>query len=182
MSGSVGNWRVELIEAHRDLFAPPCDTSLAAHGAPECGPGWQDLLDRLCARIRAAVQADGGPFKFSQIKEKYGTLRVYWDGALSPEADALVEEAIALAEARSAVTCEVCGEEGRLRGGGWMTTRCEAHAEGRPAVEPRAGFENVHIVRYFVDGERHVTCRRYDRENDVFVDVDPASLGIEGEL
>jgi hypothetical protein len=29
-----------------------------------------------------------------------------------------------------------------------------------------------------VDGKRYVTCRRYDRENDVFVDVDPPqSLG-----
>ncbi|WP_439373145.1 hypothetical protein [Bradyrhizobium sp. DASA03120] len=57
---------------------------------------------------------DGGPFKFSQIKKTCGTVRVYWDGALSPEAGTQVEEAIALAEARSAVTCEVCGEEGRL--------------------------------------------------------------------
>ncbi|WP_128921297.1 hypothetical protein [Bradyrhizobium nanningense] len=40
--------------------------------------------------------------KFNQIKQKYGTLYVYWDGTLSPEADALVEEAIALAEASSA--------------------------------------------------------------------------------
>ena len=54
--------------------------------------------DRLCVRIRIAVQADGRPLKFSQIKEKYGTLRVYWDGAVSPATDAQIEEAIALAE------------------------------------------------------------------------------------
>ncbi|VIO79137.1 hypothetical protein CI41S_67050 [Bradyrhizobium ivorense] len=56
---------------------------------------------------------DRGPgrrrtFKFSQIKEKYGTLRVYWDGSLSSEATIQVEEAIALAEARSATCCEIC--------------------------------------------------------------------------
>jgi hypothetical protein len=179
MTGVVRNWRVELIEVHRDLFQPPADTPLAAQGAPEYGEGWHDLLDRMCVRIRTAVQADGGAFKFGQIKEKYGTLRAYWDGALSPDGDAQVEEAIALAEARSAVTCEVCGEEGRLRSGAWLTTRCEAHAEGRPAVEPRAGFENMHIVRQLVGSKRHVTCRRYDRENDVFIDVDPSTLGIE---
>src|SRR4051812_35831042 len=108
MSGSVGNWRVELIEAHRDLFAPPSNAAPAAQGAPECGPGWHDLLGRLCGRIRTAIRK-GGTFKFSQR-----TLRVYWDGRLSPEATVQVEEAIALAEARSATCCEVCGEPGRL--------------------------------------------------------------------
>jgi hypothetical protein len=83
MSGSVGNWKVGLIEAHRDLFALPCDAAFAARGAPECGPGWHDLLNRLCVRIRKATRA-GGDFRFSQIQEKYGTLRVYWDGRLSP--------------------------------------------------------------------------------------------------
>src|SRR3954452_21379357 len=113
MSRSTRNWRVELIEAHRDLFQPPSDFPGAAQGSPECDVGWRDLLARLCVRIRAIVQTDGGTFTFGQIKSKYATLRVYWDGALSPDADAQVEEAIALAEARSAVTCEVCGEEGR---------------------------------------------------------------------
>ncbi|WP_246773994.1 hypothetical protein [Bradyrhizobium diazoefficiens] len=107
MSGVAGNWRAELIERHRDLFQPPADFPGAVQGSPECDAGWLDLLDRLCVRIRAAVQADGGTFKFSQIKEKYGTLRAYWDGKLSPHAAARVEEAIALAEARSAVTCDL---------------------------------------------------------------------------
>lgn len=180
MAGVVRNWRTELIGAYPDLFHPPAGAPEAAQGSPECGEGWRDLLDRCCVRIRAAVQADGGTFKFSQIKEKYGSARLYWDGTLSPDAYALVEEAIALAEGRSAVTCEVCGEEGRLYGG-WLTTRCAAHAEGRPAVEARTGFENMHIVRHMSGGKNYVTCRRYDRETDSFVDVDPASLGIEEE-
>lgn len=178
MSGMVRNWRVELVERHRDIFQPPADFPGAAQGSPECDCGWRDLLNRMCVRIRTAVQTDGGAFKFSQIKSKYGTLRVYWDGKLSAEAGAQVEEAIALAEARSAVTCEVCGEEGCLRGGAWLTTRCEAHAEGRPAVEHRSGLENVHLVRHFVDGRRFVTCRRYDRRTDSFIDVDPAAFGV----
>ncbi|UWU83002.1 hypothetical protein N2605_25960 [Bradyrhizobium yuanmingense] len=77
------------------------------------------------------------------------------------------------------MTCDVCGQEGRLRGGSWLTTRCEAHSEGRPPMAHRSGLENVHLVHRFVDGRRSVTCRRYDRQNDAFVDVDPASSDTE---
>jgi hypothetical protein len=87
----------------------------------------------MCVRIRAAVEADGGAFKFSQIKEKYGSIRVYWDGELSPEAGAQVEEAIALAEARSSTSCEVCGEEGQLYNGAWLTDALRGARRGASA-------------------------------------------------
>ncbi|MHC2519003.1 hypothetical protein [Bradyrhizobium diazoefficiens] len=69
-------------------------------------------------------------------------MRFYWDGSLSPQASATVEEAIDLAEARSACTCEVCSAEGRLYGPRWLTTRCEAHAQGR-SVEIKPGLDSA---------------------------------------
>jgi hypothetical protein len=180
MAGVVRDWRVELVGAYHDLFHPVGDLP-AAQGWPEVGDGWRDLLQRACTRIRTAVQADGGTFHATQIKEKYGTLRFYWDGALSSAADGWVLEAIALAEARSACTCEICGEPGRLHGPGWLTTRCPAHAEARTPVEIRPGFENVRIEERYVGDRCVVRCRRYDRETDSFSDFDPASLGIEIE-
>jgi hypothetical protein len=179
MTRSVQDWRIDLVEAHPGLFQPPAGVPEAAQGYPECGDGWRDLLERACARIEAAL-AQGGTFRALQIKEKYATLRFYWSGAPSEEAEARVEEAIDLAEARSACTCEECGEEGRLyRAGGWLMTRCAAHAKGRP-VEVKPGLENIHIVERIVgDRARVVTCRRYVRETDSFVEVDPRSLGIE---
>ena len=57
---SSSDWRQQLVEAHPDLFHPPADDPRAAEGSPECGEGWRDLLERAFARIRAAVQADGG--------------------------------------------------------------------------------------------------------------------------
>jgi hypothetical protein len=178
MSSSVQDWRLGLIEAHSDLFRSPAGGPGGAEGYPDCGLGWRDLIDRCCIRIRAAVAADGGAFRFTQIKEKYGFARLYWTGRLSPQASARVEEAIDLAEARSACTCEVCGEPGELRTGGWLTTRCDLHAEGRAPAEVQPGFENIHIVRYGRGAQRRIVCRRYDRDNDIFADVDPASLGI----
>lgn len=178
MSSVMQDWRLGLIAAHPDLFRPPADGPEVAEGYPECGPGWRDLIDRCCVRIRAAVAADGGTFRFTQIKEKYGFARLYWTGRLSPDASARVEAAIDLAEARSACTCDVCGQSGVLRTGGWLTTRCDLHAEGRAPSEIQPGFENIHIVRYGRGAQLRIVCRRYDWDNDTFVDVDPASIGI----
>jgi len=178
MASVVRDWRVELVEAHSDLFQSARDPH-TAQGFPEVGDGWRDLLERACIRIRAAVRAHGGTFCATQIKEKYGTLRFYWDGAMSPAATTKVEEAIDLAEARSACTCEICGEMGRLYGLSWLTTRCEAHADGRSPVEFRPGFENLQIEERFVGDRRETRCRRYDRDTDSFINVDLATLGIE---
>jgi hypothetical protein len=174
MSRVVRDWRRELVEAYPDLFHPIGDPP-AAHGWPEVGDGWRDLLDRACARIRAALQANGGTFCATEIKEKYGRLRFYWEGT----ANAAVDEAIDLAQARSYSTCEICGAEGRLYGPGWLTTRCIAHAEGRQPEEIRPHLRNVHIERRYVEGQLVIRCRRYDRTTDSFIDIDPASLGIQ---
>ncbi|WP_158670671.1 hypothetical protein [Bradyrhizobium guangdongense] len=174
------DWRAELLHAYPDILHPVGNPP-HARGWPEVGDGWRDLLERCCGRIRAAIQADRGAFRATQIKEKFGTLRFYWTGSLSLSANAEVQEAIDLAEARSACTCEVCGEPGRLYGPGWLTTRCTAHAEGRRPEEIRPGFENILVEERYVGERRVVHCRRYDRENDVFINVDPASLGIEEE-
>jgi hypothetical protein len=76
-----------------------------------------------------------------------------------------------LAEARGACTCEVCGGQGRLRSGGWLTTRCDAHAEGRPAIEVEEGFENLHADRRIVGGRVTARFRIYDRAGDRFVEA-----------
>jgi hypothetical protein len=181
MTRSVRDWREELVEAHPRLFHAPASAPGAAQGYPECGDGWRGLLELACARIEAAL-ADGDTFGALQIKSKYATLRFYWDGALSKKAETEVEEAIDLAEARSACTCEQCGAPGRLfERGDWLMTACGEHGKGRP-IEVEPGLENIHIVRgYEGDDSRIIACRRYDRETDSFLDVDPRSLGIEDE-
>src|SRR5260370_39594162 len=153
MGGVVRNWRAELVEAYPDLFHPAADRPGAAEASPDCGEGWRDLLERACVRIRAAVQADGGSFKATQIKEKYGTLRFYWSGVLSQEADSKVEEVVDLAEARSACTCELCGAEGRLYGPRCLPTRCEADDGGRQPEPMPSGLQNL-------DSAERVACDR----------------------
>jgi hypothetical protein len=180
LTAIVTDWRVNLIKAHHGLFSPRSGAPGTAHGYPDCGDGWRELLERTFAKIEAAL-AEGGTFRVLQINEKYGTLHLYWSGGLSDEVEAKVQQAIDLAEARSASTCEQCGEEGCLyRAGGVLMTRCTAHAKGQPvAITP--GLKNIHLVQRMVrGGTRVISCARYDRATDTFIDVSPDSLEIEG--
>jgi hypothetical protein len=161
------DWRNELMQRYPQLFEQG--------GIPTVGDGWQDLLERALKRIAAAVARDGAKasVRIVQIKEKFGTIRIYRDGhKLSKKALAKIDEAIELAEARSACTCEECGNEGRLYDRkGWYLTRCPRHSAGEP-VEIKPGWDNLRVVRTVGRGNAGVTsCRRYDRERDVFVEA-----------
>jgi len=57
---------------------------------------------------------------FTQIKEKYGTLRVYYNGG-----DEFCQGVIDMAESMSSVTCEDCGVPGKVRDRGWIRTYCD---------------------------------------------------------
>lgn len=59
----------------------------------------------------------------TQVKEKFGTLRFYYDGG-----DDVISGMVGFAEALSACTCEQCGAPGVRRGGGWIRTLCDTHA------------------------------------------------------
>jgi hypothetical protein len=175
-------WRDSLVARHPRLFNLTENGQTYTTGYPECGDGWRDLIETAAGRITDVLAAaPSGSVTIDQVKSKYGTLRMYWHGKdLSPAAEHAIEDAVALAEARSACSCETCGAAGVLHArGDWLATACPDHARGEP-VPIVPGFENLHIVRVFGAGRYPIaSCRRYDRETDSFVDVDPRSLGIE---
>lgn len=57
-----------------------------------------------------------------QVKEKFGGLRFYVNGANDKQ-----YELIDFAESLSLTTCEVCGKKGKRNRSGWITTRCKEH-------------------------------------------------------
>jgi len=57
-----------------------------------------------------------------QVKEKFGTLRFYYNGG-----DDFINGLERMAESMSAVTCEECGNPGTITKGGWIRTLCETH-------------------------------------------------------
>lgn len=80
----------------------------------ECGPGWADILDKLGPVLELHS------VHVHQVKEKFGGLRVYYDGVI-PDVDA----AIKAAEAEAWRTCELCGDPGKCESrGNWLSTRC----------------------------------------------------------
>lgn len=128
--------------------------------------GWVAILDRYFAEVDAAVPADVH-FVIRQIKEKFGTLRIYC-GAVSsdPGKDDEVERALGLAkaraEARSAFTCEYCGKPGVLRvRNHYYFTACDEHAEGASIVEGEG--ETVFVL----SGRRY----RYDQVSDDLIEI-----------
>ena len=89
----------------------------------EVGDGWYDILDELCERIQTHCDNNGyDEVRFSQIKEKYGTLRVYVNFG-SDEIYDYIDEA----QERSSHVCELCGSKrGKLYDDfGWLSVRCK---------------------------------------------------------
>lgn len=91
-----------------------------------CGPGWSDLIEA----VNELVDQEGvDPITFSQIKEKYGSLRMYWHG-IDPvgRIDALVDAAEEISEG----VCETCGKASKMRQsggpGGYVHSACDDHA------------------------------------------------------
>lgn len=176
------DWRDALIASYPGLFKVTESGLIGTPGYPTVGDGWRELVETAVARIAKAVDAaQPGSAKIVQIKEKFGGLCLYWQGwQLGAATDDAIDEAVALAEARAACTCETCGEEGRLHNKhGWLLTACDLHAQGDP-VTVQPGFENVRLVWTVEAGKILVVSRRrYIRATDSFVDLDPKSIDIE---
>lgn len=104
----------------------------------ECGSGWFQIIWDLCIDlekidiefqktipdgVRAKSILEWGydtiEFKVTQVKEKFGTLRFYTNGAPKESYDRIRE-----AEKLSSETCEECGEPGKILNDGWVSVRC----------------------------------------------------------
>lgn len=101
----------------------------------EHGDGWYDILDSLCGQIQNHLdwvnkkEETVKQVVAVQVKEKFGGLRFYYEGG-----DSTVDGMVRMAESWAARTCEVCGNRGILRGGGWLRTLCDEHSNGREPV------------------------------------------------
>jgi hypothetical protein len=111
----------------------------------EIGEGWYNIIDKLCGNIQNYIDytkshrealLKKNPYNFpipdeveqviaEQVKEKFATLRFYYTGG-----DAKIDGMVRMAESMSAVTCEKCGNAGKVRRhrASWIYTSCDEHA------------------------------------------------------
>ena len=102
----------------------------------ECGDGWFEILDKLMANMSNYIKSLPKYKKFVvdivQVKEKFGTLRIYIS-----EGDDKIYGLIRDAEIESSKTCEICGAKENVgRTQGWIVTCCKnCFEEGRTNVQ-----------------------------------------------
>ena len=129
----------------------------APYGGFAVGRGWWPLLEKLCATIQShidwandtrAARLISNPYNntipdaveqvvVQQVKEKFGTLRFYYDGG-----DEFIHGAVWLAENMTGHLCEECGGLGTRRQGGWIRTLCDQHENERQERQLlKEGFE-----------------------------------------
>lgn len=114
------DWRERLARKHRKVFG---------QGGFECGPGWRWLWEGAAELMKETGIPDG--FHSTQMKEKFGSIRWYYDANENCEYTQSLVDSV---EHLSAYICEECGRPGRVRQGGWLRCLCPEHANGRKVV------------------------------------------------
>lgn len=110
-----------------------------AYGGFAVGAGWWPIVESLCHNIQSHIDwkeqvSAQYPDRYEscpqvtvdQIKEKFGGLRFYYSGG-----DQVVDGMVRMAESWANRTCEVCGDPGVRRSGGWVRTLCDKHEQER---------------------------------------------------
>jgi len=96
---------------------------------PEVGIGWYQIIWDLSEELEPLVVAyndsrdpEFSPFKFIEMKEKFGALRIYTNCG-----DEAIRRVVGGAEEKSENTCEICGAPGKPGGRYWIKVLCEEH-------------------------------------------------------
>jgi len=156
----------DLAKRWPDLFQKAGDFEFSINN------GWCDIVDILCGLLSHDVETAKRRLKYAmenpnarfvqpiteleeavnkaqrelptlvQVKEKFGTMRFYVDGGTP-----VMHNYIEFAEAMTSRTCEVCGDRGKSRTGGWIRVLCDKHSReqdekdsenGRPYAQPKS--------------------------------------------
>jgi hypothetical protein len=123
----------DIINKYPQLFerASLSETESCMGRGIECGIGWYSLIDKMCydlEQLFVGIPYSNYP-KIEQVKEKFGSLRVYIDFFdsslhLSDKAYGIIYQA----EHDSSKICETCGEPGSvIQKSGWIYCACEKH-------------------------------------------------------
>lgn len=109
------------------------------------GKGWGVLLETLFKRIAWDKEHNPrSPFVHvvvTQVKEKFGALRMYWYLNNEDANYERVDGFMAALESLSVRICELCGAPGTLRPRSWVVTLCDACAADPKSIAVKQGLE-----------------------------------------
>ncbi len=111
-----------LVSKYSSLFG---DRSVQGDFTFECTNGWLDLIAANLKLVERYAELERLKVEITQVKEKFGLLRVYHRGG-----DEVIDRLLDIAELVSAGVCEVCGAQGSVaEHQGWLRVRCHLHLE-----------------------------------------------------
>lgn len=121
------NYREELLKIYDEYISKHNMEPIYLFGI-ESDFGWDCILNLVFRTIKKLFKPE--EIQVTQIKEKFGTLRFYYDFTdYSKIDDKLYNElnaCIRNAEVSSSITCEHCGEAGKIRKGSWLIVLCDS--------------------------------------------------------
>ena len=118
-------------EKYPKMFSQP-------YGGFAVGEGWWPIVEALCSNIQhylnwINMNHEKHPVVeqvvVTQIKEKFGGLRFYYDGG-----DDRVIGMVRMAESWADAVCEDCGAPATKKTRGWIRNVCDKHFEEREAA------------------------------------------------
>lgn len=128
------SWKKELLEKYKHMISTNPRDPINMFGI-EHGDGWRKILVSMFVTIDHLQKEHRAPaIQIVQIKEKFGTLNVYYDGG-----DHNVAEQVTSACHASYYTCELCGSTENVgRTTGWITVCCEKCWKTEERLKTRA--------------------------------------------
>jgi len=95
----------------------------------QCGDGWFDIIDGLCAEITRQIKAGAmPPVVATRVKEKSGYLRFYIRDHFNRDANPQAHRLIELAQQQAERTCQQCGRPVELTDAQRWAAMCPACA------------------------------------------------------
>lgn len=110
-----------------------------------CPKGWSDLVWELIANIELELKGDFSMFDISQVKDKFGGLRFYYQfpNAKKHKSADYISQLVERAEGESWGICLTCGTTDTVvlkytGGGGWLASQCSDCRENFNPRIPRS--------------------------------------------
>ena len=136
----------------------------------ELPEGWRLLFLQMCEDIRQPL-IDANyldKFRFSQIKEKYNTMRLYHCGA--PEA---VDEILRKYEVMASYICTRCGQPATIESQGYVASYCDKCWEkvGKYYHGEPIEFKASYTITGFKDGEKYTKTISFENEWNRYLEL-----------